>query len=343
MDCDEKKLLKRMVPRGFIPYLKMPPLSRAEEEQLDIIEQDAIKEHFLEENESTVDNDDHPTGAAGTNTARLRSRIALARAASKHGTQNQECPENFRVFFHTLTQDQTLPDLIWNQQTRRELRIGLENEIQYIHRETESRGMDKIAWNHQQYAIEYPSLDGELRVGSVYMRLWLQAGEGFIKTWDEPLRLFELLFRRFLCELDRNTKVTVLCIRCLERLYAVHGTEIGAFPDVMILIRSMASTRNIETQHRLLGILATILGVQEDNIGDEHRVNVPENAEQMLNVESIEQLCQFVAWGHTNGVQVGNLMTSLLENTSPKYELLTDGSHTRPNVSGASGKSTSFP
>ena len=344
MDCDEKKLLKRMVPRGFIPYLKMPPLSRAEEEQLDIIEQDAINENIPEENEPSVDNDDNLTGASGTNTARLRSRISLARATSKHGVQNQQCPENFRVFFHTLTQDHNLPDLIWNQQTRRELRIGLENEIQYIHRETESRGMDKIAWNHQQYAIEYPSLDGELRVGSVYMRLWLQAGEGFIKTWDEPLRLFELLFRRFLCELDRNTRVTVLCIRCLERLYAVHGIEIGAFPDVMILIRSMASTRNIETQHRLLGLLATILGVRQHNEGDEICVNVPENAEQMFNVESIDQLCQFVAWGHTSGVQVGNLMTSLLENNHPKHDLLTDGSHTQPDVyvSGSSRKSTSF-
>ncbi len=326
MNCDEKRLLKRMVPRGFISYLKMPPLSRKEEEQLDVIEQDAIEENIPEENKNV--GSDQMTGASGTNTARLRSRIALARATSNRGSQSNETRENFRIFFHTLTQDQNLPDLIWNQQTRRELRIGLESEIQYIHRETEARGMDKIAWNHQQFTIDYPSLDNELRVGSVYMRLWLQAGDGFIKTWDEPLRLFELLFRRFLCEFDRNTKVTVMCIQCLERLYAVHGVEIGAFPDVMILIRSMASTRNIETQHRLLGLLATILGARQDAVGTQDRVDVPENAEQLLNVESIEQLCQFVAWGHTNGVQVGNLMTTLLQNSQPKTALLTDGSQT---------------
>jgi len=328
-NCDEKRLLKRMVPRGFISYLKMPPLSRTEEEQLDIIEQDSIEENIPEDSERS-NNDGQMTGASGTNTARLRSRIAHSRASSNHGVRSNESPENFRVFFHTITQDQNLPDLIWNQQTRRELRIGLESEIQYIHRETESRGVDKIAWNYQQFTINYPSLESELRVGSVYMRLWLQAGDGFIKTWDEPLRLFELLFRRFLCELDRNTKVTVMCIQCLERLYAIHGAEIGAFPDVMILIRSMASTRNIETQHRLLGLVATILGVQHDSKGDNERVNVPENAEQLLNVESIEQLCQFVAWGHINGVQVGNLMTALLEKNLPKSALLTDGSQVHP-------------
>ncbi|KAL3922961.1 MAG: hypothetical protein SGILL_001924 [Bacillariaceae sp.] len=335
LDCDEKKLLKRMVPRGFIPYLKMPPLSRTEEEQLDAIEQDAMEENIPEDDESNSSmmmGHSKPTGAAGTNTARLRSRIALAQASSMNSQNpHKQNSENFRIFFHTLTQDHALPDLIWNQQTRRELRIGLEGEIQYIHRETEARGIDKIAWNHQQFGIDFPSLNNELRVGSVYMRLWLQAGEGFIKTWDEPLRLFELLFRRFLCEMDRNAKVTVMCIRCLERLYAIHGVEIGAFPDVMILIRSMASTRNIETQHRLLGLLATILGVRQDDTGDENRVNVPENAEQLLNVESIEQMCQFVAWGHTNGVQVGNLMTSLLDRNLPKSALLTDGSESKPD------------
>ena len=37
--------------------------------------------------------------------------------------------ENFRIMFHMMTQDHELPDLIWNQQTRRELRHALEQEI----------------------------------------------------------------------------------------------------------------------------------------------------------------------------------------------------------------------
>ena len=121
-----------------------------------------------------------------------------------------------------------------------------------------------------------------------------------------------------------------MCIRCLERLYAVHGTEIGAFPDVMIIVRSMGLTNNVETQHRLLGLLAAILGVRLQNGEDECLVNVPENAEQLLNVESIEQLCQFVAWCHIDGVQNENLMTSILVSTQQK-KLLTAGSQTQPD------------
>ena len=127
--------------------------------------------------------------------------------------QQQSKPnrENFTIFFHVLTENHSLADLIWNQQTRRELRISLESEIQYIFREAEARGIDNIAWNHQQFSVDYPSLENEVRVGGtrgVYMRLWLQAGDSFIKTWEEPVRLFEQLFRRFLCESDRNPKVS---------------------------------------------------------------------------------------------------------------------------------------
>eukprot|EP00934_Nitzschia_sp_Nitz4_P000945 Nitzschia sp. Nitz4//scaffold10_size219509//158366//167608//NITZ4_001449-RA/size219509-augustus-gene-0.252-mRNA-1//1//CDS//3329532983//945//frame0 len=337
MDCNEKKLLKRMVPSGFMNFLRMPALSAVEEDQLDQLERDAVEENIPEEASSTALSSAVAGGAAGTNTGRLRSRITLSRATSaQHQQQQQGPPENFRIFFHVLTQNHSLPDLIWNQQTRRELRIGLESEIQYVQRETEARGINQIAWNHQQFGIDYPSLENELRVGSVYMRLWLQAGEGFIKSWDEPLRLFELLFRRFLCEMDRNNKITVMCIRSLERLYAIHGSTIGAFPDVMILVRSMASTRNTETQHRLLGLLATILGVRKDEKGDESTINVPENAEQVLNTESIEQLCQFVAWGHTNGVQVGNLMTSVLGTGHPGFAMLTDGTTSAPSSTSGS-------
>jgi len=35
-------------------------------------------------------------------------------------------PENYRIMFHVMTQDHKLPDLIWNEQTRLELRSCLE-------------------------------------------------------------------------------------------------------------------------------------------------------------------------------------------------------------------------
>jgi DNAJ protein RME-8 N-terminal len=205
MDCDEKRLLKRMVPHGFMAYLSMPLLSPAEEAQLDEIEHDSNEDNVRElRNDSALSD-----ASSGTNTARLRSRIASLASASSKLAASRQYQENFRIFFHVLTRDHSLADLIWSQQTRRELRIALESELQAVSRAMEARGVNAIAWNHQQFAVAYPSLENEVRVGDIYMRLWLQAGDSFIRSWDDPVRLFELLFRRFLCELDRNPKVSL--------------------------------------------------------------------------------------------------------------------------------------
>ena len=316
--CQEKRLLRHMVPNGFLAYLKMPLLSQDEEDQLDNLE----RKHS-ENSESGV----HRDGGASTITKRLRKRMSMAIST---GTSQ---PENFRIFFHVMTKDHALPDLIWNQETRRELRIALESELQSIDRVMEARGgRDKIAWNHQQFTVTYSSLRDEIQVGNVYMRLWLQAGDGFMNTWEDPARLFELLFRRLLGELNRDTLVTNMCVRCLDRLYVIHWSKIGAISDIMILIRTMSQTKSIETQHRLLSLVATLLGVSEDQ-EKYGSVTVPDNAEQLLNGESINLLCQFVAWGHTNSLQVANLMTSAVGKAS-EAKMLTDGTATRAGAMG---------
>ena len=326
--CPEKQLLRRMLPSGFMPYLKMPPLSNLELLNLDEMESGGIEAtntfgrlHSSQKTSAMFSNSE-------ANVARLRARMQLAN--EKTGERaGGVILENFRIMFHVITQDHALPDLLWNQQTRRELRISLESELTSIERESDVRGGGgRVAWNHQQYSIDYPSLKDEVCVGNVYMRLWLEAGDGFIKTWENPLRLFELLFRRLLCDIDRDTKVTNMCIRCLERLYAFHINTIGNFDDVMILVRSMALTTSVESQHRFLSLLAVLLGVtKDDKLNAKVGVNSG-NAEQLLNAESITLLSQYVAWGHVNGAQIGNMLGRM--STSSASDMITDGSDVGP-------------
>jgi hypothetical protein len=71
--------------------------------------------------------------------------------------------ENFRVMFHTITQDHKLPDLIWNQTTRRELRSALEEELRGFDAAVRDAGHGNVAWNHQQFRVV--SIWGELVMG----------------------------------------------------------------------------------------------------------------------------------------------------------------------------------
>lgn len=201
-DCPEKMLLKRMIPIGFLSYLSMPMLSEEEEHQLDYLE------HGEEETDEVPNDSKLASRSAGTNIDRFRARVKVIESASTESKSLQK--DNFRIFFHVLSQDHSLPDLVWNKDTRIDLKDRLEIELKLIDSEINLRGGIKyIAWNHEQFSVQYPSLEKEVRVGSVYMRLWLEASDSFIKTWDHPIRLFELLFRRFLCDFDQNVVVRI--------------------------------------------------------------------------------------------------------------------------------------
>ena len=86
-----------------------------------------------------------------------------------------------------------------------------------------------------------------------------------------------------------------MCIRCLERLYSVHARKIGVFPDIAILLRYMKTTTNMETKHRLLSLLTVLLGMNDEKYGT---IDARENAEQLMNKESVYYFCQLASQCH---------------------------------------------
>ena len=112
--------------------------------------------------------------------------------------------ENYRVMFHVMTNDHKMPDLIWNEQTRLELRTALEAELKEFDREQRLRAA-KIVWNYQQFKVLYPSLRDEMKVGNVYIRHFLESNDSFIVGLENPshIVLFEKLFRRVLVNVEK--------------------------------------------------------------------------------------------------------------------------------------------
>ncbi len=280
----EKQLLHRILPHGFFAYLKMPLLSPMEEDQLDLLEQQYY----------------HPNDETPTTENKIVKKWKI--------TSNSSTNENFRILFHVLTQDQMLADLIWNVQTRKELQIALEQELQKIPIDDESA---EFAWNHVQFQVQYPSLESEVKVHNVYMRLWLQAGDAFIKSWDQPIRLYEGLFRRLLLDMDRNVVLANMCIQSLERLYTIHHTKIGIFTEIDLLLQKLSKTTHVETQHRLLAFIQSLL---------QHHAG---NAQQLLTYSALSLFCQLVSWAHTSNHKT--TFHNLLHNSSSqqKYKMLT--------------------
>ena len=122
-------------------------------------------------------------------------------------------PENWRMLFHMIIQNHRIPDLIWNETTRLELRKELETELRNYEREKRLRGGAQVAWNFQQFKVFYPSLRHEMQVGPIYVRHFLEADTTFLRSIERPTHteLFERLFRRVVGNIDTDIDLSILC------------------------------------------------------------------------------------------------------------------------------------
>ena len=60
--------------------------------------------------------------------------------------------------------------------SRRELLSAIEAELGQLRAAEKELGPDRVAWNDDEFAIEYPSLAAEIKVGAYYLRLVLAEG-----------------------------------------------------------------------------------------------------------------------------------------------------------------------
>lgn len=220
-------------------------------------------------------------------------------------------PENYRIMFHMMTQDHKLPDLIWNEQTRLELRSTLEAEIKEYEREQRLMGSKKIAWNYQQFFIHYESLRDEMQVGPIYVRYFLDAGDAFLRSLENPSHvvLFEKLFRRVLVNVESNPPTSILCARCLSRLYETCKDIIGGFDDMLILVRMLHQATNLELQHVLLDLMVA-LSLENTNLL------------QLLDKSFVNTIIRYASLAHINPDQIGNVLARATTNVL----MLKDGS-----------------
>lgn len=199
--CHGKMLLKRLIPSGFLVYLSLPALSAQEEEELDNIDNEYFELSADFMSFSLLDL------VTGIDTLRLRTKLSYFATERYPATSSREREDNFRILFHTMRFDHELPDLIWNKETRNELKVSLETELMNIHRQNNP---DNIIWNFHAFSVSYQSLlNNEVKVGSIYLRVFLQAGDSLVaKSLSNPRDLFEAIFRRFLFAWDRDWEVS---------------------------------------------------------------------------------------------------------------------------------------
>ena len=324
-----KALLKRMLPSGLTEYLKHASISEEHRRNLDDLEDD-----FYATFGAALKNRDGKQ--ASEMQLRMRKRIAAAlkekpfdkglkglsvsREDSDTGAAPAPAPapqvqENYRIMFHVITQDHQLPDLVWNEQTRLELRSTLEAELKEFEREQRLRGTQKVAWNYQQFTVSYESLKDELQVGPIYVRHFLDASPGFLRALENPNHdtLFEKLFRRVLVNVERNPSLSILCSKCLCRLYDICRDIIGVFDDMLLIVRMLDQATNMELQHSILDLME-LLSLEEGNLY------------QLLDREFVDRILKYSSLAHLNPDNIGNVLARATNNVLMLKDANDDGS-----------------
>lgn len=59
-------------------------------------------------------------------------------------------------------------------QTREELRINLENELRQFQSDKDLSGNILLAWNFEEFEVNYQCLADEIKIGDYYIRLILE-------------------------------------------------------------------------------------------------------------------------------------------------------------------------
>ena len=69
----------------------------------------------------------------------------------------------------------------------------MEAEEREFERERDLAGSKRVAWNHHEFEVYYPSLDGEIRIGNHYVRLLFDSGgvgDGAVRQLRNPAHFF---------------------------------------------------------------------------------------------------------------------------------------------------------
>jgi DnaJ homolog subfamily C member 13 len=64
--------------------------------------------------------------------------------------------------------------LIWNHKTSDELNISLGNELRQFKNDRELAANLVVAWNYEEYEVQYNCLADEFKIGDYYIQLILE-------------------------------------------------------------------------------------------------------------------------------------------------------------------------
>uniref|UniRef100_A0A7S2T2D5 J domain-containing protein n=1 Tax=Chloropicon primus TaxID=1764295 RepID=A0A7S2T2D5_9CHLO len=173
------------------------------------------------------------------------------------------------MFWRAVASDHSSAALIWNERCRTELQDALEreeNSLILANNKVKDTG-GCISWNHTEFFVIYPSLEKELSIAGIYIRLLLDSYEksGVLERLPNSKDVFLSLYGQFLglSDLDigysSERETRELCLKAMICIYKQYGGEIGPFDGVAHCTLLLDKTKSNTYRHFLLQLLEALL------------------------------------------------------------------------------------
>lgn len=102
----------------------------------------------------------------------------------------------------------------------------------------ELSGNTLVAWNYEEFEVQYQCLAEEVKIGDYYIRLILEQDDWPQNLVKDPIELFNALYRRVLCRNRLNDdQLTVTSLQALAKVYKRYYEEIGYFSDITYILQ----------------------------------------------------------------------------------------------------------
>jgi DnaJ family protein C protein 13 len=258
--------------------------------------------------------------------AATKTKAAKAKAAKIRSAKGNRAPlaigstmgENFVALFHALSLDHYEPDLLWQQETRAELRAVLDTALRELELERQRNG-GAVSWNHREFRVAYASLQREYRVGKYYLRqLVLPRGQkhldglGILRAGElsamhessspEPRDYFMLLYTSFLREQSKrergDSERMSVCLQCMVLVCQRYANQIGTFGDCVQLVDLLVTVSDHAVQGRLVQLIDTLTN---EGPGDANVELILED--ERATAEIVTGLLQLASAAHVAAVQ----------------------------------------
>ncbi|CDW60561.1 hypothetical protein TTRE_0000894901 [Trichuris trichiura] len=185
--------------------------------------------------------------------------------------------------------------------TRQDLKVALENELQAFERSRETEEGQLVCWNYWDFEVHgdilliyialvlaqvfYQSLEKEICVDNHYLRLFVgeQSSSDVAKSLTNPKQFFYDVYHRYLSSTSNH--VRCLCLRALSVTYEEHFVQIGAFSGIRDLVSLLSHSADLSECNCLLNFIGKLALLKA-------------NVKEIINANGLELLVELASLAH---------------------------------------------